>query len=216
MSDETTPAGTPETPETPDAPAPAPTRPDGTPRRIRHDGQPDRRHDAKGGPRVWTLEDLAEVPRLMEAEGISLRAACRRLSIPPASFVENLPAFPALGEEYQRIRPHVAAEYARRSLTAVERAWGMVVDENVDAKRGNAISSAGRNLSERLAWVAGRIDPDAWGDKVKHDSTLRVEAVVLLPPLQPVPLPPAAAITARLLPEGQVVADAAEAVTDEG
>lgn len=143
-----------------------------------------------GPPPDYSLADGEAVLQTMQERGVSLSSALRAHGMGKAAWYRLCEVHPPLAERYAAIRPDVADAYAERSLAAVRRAWDTVLDPNVDAKRTNAVASAGRNLSDRLAWIASRIDPERWGDSVRHTGTLRHEhAVVVLPPLAPLAPP---------------------------
>ncbi|MHB1310626.1 MAG: terminase small subunit-like protein [Gemmatimonadaceae bacterium] len=161
--------------------------------------------------RTYTLEDGLRAVQAMREGALSLRQACHKAGITKGVFFSLKDEYPELADAYAKARPIAAVGYAERSVRAVERAWTTVLDENVDAKRANAVASAGRSLSDRYAWIAGRIDPDAWGEKVTHAGTIRHEAVVLLPQLQALTPPLAATpdtpgalprVSARMLGDG--------------
>ena len=170
--------------------------------------------------RTYTLEDGLRAVEEMRQGALSLRQACTKAGITKGTFFWLKDEYPELADAYAKARPIAAIGYAERSVHAAERAWTTVLDPAVDAKRSNAVANAGRVLSDRYAWVAGRIDPDAWGDRVTHAGTIRHEAVVLLPQLQAL-TPPLAATpdapdalpraSARLLGDGASAGDAGDA-----
>lgn len=163
-----------------------------------------------GPPPDYSLTDGEAVLQTMQERGISLSSALRAHGMGKAAWYRLCDVHPALAERYAAIRPDVADAYAERSLRAVQRAWDTVLDPSVDAKRTNAVASAGRNLSDRLAWIAGRIDPERWGDAVRHTGTIAHQhAVVVLPPLAPL-TPPALdqAVSAQALAPQRVSATA--------
>lgn len=174
-----------------------------------------------GGPgsgpqsRIYSLEDGLRAVEHMRQGALSLRQACTKAGITKSAFFSLKEEHPELADAYAKARPIAAIGYAERSVRAVERAWEKVLDERVDAKRANAVANAGRALSDRYAWVAGRIDPDAWGEKVTHAGTIRHEAVVLLPQLQQLTPPEAATPLARQA-SARMLGDGASASGDEG
>ena len=167
--------------------------------------------------RTYTLEDGLRAVEEMRQGALSLRQACTKAGITKGTFFWLKDEYPELADAYAKARPIAAVGYAERSVRAVERAWDTVLDPAVDAKRSNAVANAGRALSDRYAWIAGRIDPETWGEKITHAGTIRHEAVVLLPQLQaltpplaatPSASPPLPSATARLLGDGGSDGDA--------
>ena len=136
---------------------------------------------------VYTKEDGERVLLLIRNESLALYKACRRAGMSRMAFYDLCERYPELDAEYQTMRPAVAEAYAERAVSAVERAWRVISDAKPDDKRVSALASAGRNLGDRYAWAASKIDPERYGDRVQHSGAIEHRAVVLLPQLVAAP-----------------------------
>ncbi len=155
-----------------------------------------------GPPPLYTIEDGERVLQLMRNGEVSLSAALEHVGMGKAAWYRLCEDHPQLQAEYETTRPIVAHSYAEKGIAAVQEAWEKVLDVNVDAKRANAVASAGRNLADRYAWMASRIDPATWGDKVQHSGAIEHRAVVLLPQLVAAPAVTAPTVRATLASGG--------------
>lgn len=151
-----------------------------------------------GPPHEYQREDGETVIALMRNGETSLSSALQHVGMGKGTFYLLLERFPDLHADYEAVRPIVAHSFAEKGIAAVERAWDTVLDDKVDAKRANAVASAGRNLADRYAWMASRIDPATWGDKVQHSGAIEHRAVVLLPQLVAAPAVTAPTVRATL------------------
>lgn len=100
-------------------------------------------------------------------------------------------------EEYAKAQDTLADRYADKSVTVLDDLHTELRELPADKiKLGNALASAARDRSNRLAWRASVQAPKRWSEKTQTDMGQAVNVVVMLPDLQG--LPPA---SARVLPD---------------
>lgn len=109
------------------------------------------------GKRRPTEGDLPGV-LLAISEGISLRKACEEVGLDASSTYKAIDEDPALRLQYARARAMGGDVYVDQIKA---------VTAGVVAKRIKP--DVGRVASDNYKWIAGRMAPKAWGDKVAHE-----------------------------------------------
>ena len=92
------------------------------------------------------------------ASGQSAAQACRALKITPSFLLDWLAADSCFDEDYTRAREAQADKFAEEIITISDAARGGTSEE----------VQAARLRVDSRKWVAGRMKPQRWGDRVIH------------------------------------------------
>lgn len=100
------------------------------------------------------------------------------------------------GAQFDAARVALAHTYASESVDLLDSGSA---DDVADPKRASAHVSLLQARSRGRQWIASRLLPDVYGEKIEHRGQI-TQAVIMLPPLEPLP---GATVTARISPESE-------------
>jgi len=116
---------------------------------------------------------------------------------------------PEYAERFKRAKESLAHYYAQESVDLLDKGSA---DDVQDPKRASAHVNLLGSRSKARQWLAAKWLPGEYGEKVEHRGTI-TNAVVLLPPLDP--LPARATIQAKATPMLQGGSDDAEVIPED-
>lgn len=120
----------------------------------------------RGGQTTFT-QPIADHITFRIANGETLRAVCRDINIPPSTVIQWTHDNPEFNEQYAQARLKQADVYA-----------DMIVDEAFSSHD----ASIGRLRMDALKWVASKLAPKRYGDKVeieaKGESNLQISFAI--------------------------------------
>lgn len=109
----------------------------------------------QGRPTKFTQE-LADTICERMANGETMRSICREIDIPPSTVIEWTMNNKAFSEQYTQARHKQADSYA-----------DMILDEAFNSHD----AQIGRLRVDALKWVASKLAPKRYGDKVEVEQT---------------------------------------------
>ena len=97
------------------------------------------------------------------SQGESLHAWCKRNDIPYTTVRRWIDSVPARKHDYEQAR-----------IARAE--WHVADIESMltDVRNGSLEPSAARVIAENKRWIASRMDPHLWGDKVQIDANVNI------------------------------------------
>lgn len=135
---------------------------------------------------------------------VGIQAAMRESSYHPAEVYEWEKQDPDYAKRLAAARKARAHSLAEESVNLLDEGSAEGVE---DPKRASAHVNLLGARSKARQWLASKYNPDDYGEKIEHRGTV-TQAVVLLPPLDPLPA------TARMLPESETPPRLQDGVTD--
>lgn len=109
----------------------------------------------KGRPTTFTQQLADQICERM-ANGETLRAVCRDIDLPPSTVIEWTMNNKTFSEQYTQARQKQADSYA-----------DMILDEAFNSHD----AQIGRLRVDALKWVASKLAPKRYGDKVEVEQT---------------------------------------------
>ena len=109
----------------------------------------------KGRPTTFTQQLADQICERM-ANGETLRAVCRDIGLPPSTVIEWTMNNKTFSEQYTQARQKQADSYA-----------DMILDEAFNSHD----AQIGRLRVDALKWVASKLAPKRYGDKVEVEQT---------------------------------------------
>ena len=109
----------------------------------------------KGRPTTFTQQLADQICERM-ANGQTLRAVCRDIDLPPSTVIEWTMNNKTFSEQYTQARQKQADSYA-----------DMILDEAFNSHD----AQIGRLRVDALKWVASKLAPKRYGDKVEVEQT---------------------------------------------
>lgn len=97
------------------------------------------------------------------SQGESLHAWCKRKDIPYTTVRRWIDSVPARKSDYERAR-----------IARAE--WHVADIESMltDVRNGELDASSARVIAENKRWIASRMDPHLWGEKVQIDANVNI------------------------------------------
>lgn len=146
-------------------------------------GVPNPKRVAHAGSGHHCPQEVKDAVLARIADGMPIHQSMALSGYHKAELYDWVREDPEYGERFKRARESLAHTYAEESVTLPDTASA---DDVADAKRASAHVNLVGLRSRSRQWLASRMLPDVYGEKIEHRGTI-TQAVVLLPPLDPLP-----------------------------
>lgn len=129
-----------------------------------------------GRPTDYNQEVAAKICGMI-IDGMSLRAICRRDDMPSTTSVCLwLSKYPEFATQYARAREEQAETYADEIVEiADDSANDTYIDENGQTRTNQEVVARSRLRVEARKWVASKLKPKKYGEKIQNELTGSVE-----------------------------------------
>lgn len=97
------------------------------------------------------------------SQGESLHAWCKRKDIPYTTVRRWIDSVPARKNEYEQAR-----------IARAEWHVSDIEEMMTEVRQGNLDPASARVIAENKRWIASRMDPHLWGDKVQIDANVNI------------------------------------------